>query len=113
MSDAEQEFQDTLRGDAARLVQAMRHHLPAMEVPPGVREPVRQLASLLAADAPAEHLREAALAVIDAYDWPRPETISGGEGPVIDAAVLAAVERLRDAVDALDAAGESAGKDQP
>ncbi len=47
-------------------------------------------------------LEEAALAVVDAYDWPRPDTIGGGEGPVIDAAILAAVERLRDAMDALD-----------
>ncbi len=107
MSDAAgQEKADALRTDAARLVQAMRHHLPAGDVPPDVAavlEPVRQLASLLDAGASAEHLQEAALAVVDAYDWPRPEAISGGEGPVIDAAVLAAVERLRDAIDAFDA----------
>jgi hypothetical protein len=103
---ARQELEYALRADAARLVQAMRHHLPTGDVPPevaAVLEPVRQLASLLDAGASAEHLQEAALAVVDAYDWPRPETISGGEGPVIDAAVLAAVERLRDAMDAMDA----------
>ncbi len=40
--------------------------------------------------------------MVDAYDWPRPEAISGSEGPVIDAAILAAAERLRDAMDAMD-----------
>ena len=103
--EARWEREDTLRADAARLIQAMRHHLPARHMPPEVAaviEPVRRLASLLDAGAPAEHLQEAALAVVDAYDWPRPEAISGGEGPVIDAAILAAVERLRDASDALD-----------
>jgi hypothetical protein len=40
--------------------------------------------------------------VVDSYDWPSPDASGGGEGPVIDAAILAAVERLRDAIDALD-----------
>jgi hypothetical protein len=106
MTDAvRRDREDAFRADAARLVQAVRHHLPAGDVPPeagALMEPVRQLASLLGAGAPAEHLEEAALAVVDAYDWPRPDTIGGGEGPVIDAAILAAVERLRDAIDALD-----------
>jgi hypothetical protein len=31
-----------------------------------------------------------------------------GEGPVIDAAILAAVERLRDAMDALDVSDDDA-----
>jgi hypothetical protein len=110
MSEAAgQEREDALRADVARLVQAMRHHLPAGDAPPEIAallEPVRQLASLLDAGASAEHLQEAALAVVDAYDWPRPETISGGEGPVIDAAILAAVERLRDVMDAIDASDE-------
>jgi hypothetical protein len=99
------EREDTFRADAARLVQAMRHHLPADDVPSGpmpLREPVEHLERLLEAGAPVEHLREAALAVVDAYDWPSPESSEGGEGPVIDAAILAAVERLRDAIDALD-----------
>ena len=51
---------------------------------------------------------EAALAVVDSYDWPRPDTTSGGEGPVIDAAILAAAGRLRDAMDALDELDDSA-----
>ena len=102
---AQWEREDAFRADAARVIQAMRHRLPARDAPPEVAalaEPVRQLASLLDAGAPADHLEEAALAVVDAYDWPRPDTIGGGEGPVIDAAILAAVERLRDAMDALD-----------
>ena len=99
------EREDAFRADAARLVQAMRHHLPVHDVPPEITplfEPVRHLAGLLEADAPVEHLQEAALAVVDTYDWPSPEASGGGEGPVIDAAILAAVERLRDAIDALD-----------
>ncbi len=48
------------------------------------------------------------MAVVDSYDWPRPDTISAGEGPLIDAAILAAVERLRDAIDALDELNGSA-----
>ena len=103
MEDAARpEREDALRADAARLVQAIRHHLPTRDVPPDLLEPAARLASLLDAGAPADHLQEAALAVVDAYDWPRPEAISGGEGPVIDAAILGAVERLRDAIDAVD-----------
>src|SRR6266496_2669087 len=105
------ERQDAFRADVARLVQAMRHHLPTRDVEPGATallEPVQHLASLLAADAPAAHLQEAALAVVDSYDWPSPEASSGGEGPVIDAAILAAVERLRDAMDALDLSDDDA-----
>ncbi|HUK67912.1 MAG TPA: hypothetical protein VLW50_03995 [Streptosporangiaceae bacterium] len=112
MTDAaRREREDALRADAARLVQAIHHHLPAGHVPAEVRaltERVQRLAGLLDAGTPAEHLQEAALAVVDSYDWPRPDTISGGEGPVIDAAILAAVERLRDAMDALDELDDSA-----
>ena len=39
---------------------------------------------------------------MDSYDWPSPEASGGGEGPAIDGSILAAVERLRDAIDALD-----------
>src|SRR5260370_13815699 len=70
---ARRERQDAFRADVARLVQAMRHHLPTRDVEPGATallEPVQHLASLLAADAPAAHLQEAALAVVDSYDWP-------------------------------------------
>jgi hypothetical protein len=106
MEDATQrDREDTFRADVARLVQAMHHHLPTGDVPPEVSalaEPVRRLASLLEADASAEHLQEAALAVVDSYDWPSPEASGGGEGPAIDGSILAAVERLRDAIDALD-----------
>jgi hypothetical protein len=106
MEDAAQrDREDTFRADVARLVQAMHHHLPTGDVPPEVSalaEPVRRLASLLEADAPAEHLQEAALAVVDSYDWPSPDASGGGEGPAIDGSILAAVERLRDAIDALD-----------
>jgi hypothetical protein len=111
MTGARREREDALSADAARLVQAMRHHLPAGHASPEVRaltQHVRQLACLLDAGAPAEQLQEAALAVVDSYDWPRPDTISGGEGPVIDAAILAAAERLRDAMDALDELDDSA-----
>ena len=97
--------EDALRADAARLVQAMRHHLPESDAPPTVMpllEAAGHLAGLLEADAPIEHVQEAALAVVDAYDWPGPESGGGGEGPVIDAAIMAPVERLRDAIDALD-----------
>ena len=99
------------RTDVARLVQAMRHYLPAGEAQPeaaGLREPVQHLACLLAAGAPTAHLQEAALAVVDSYDWPSPDAASGGEGPVIDAAILAAVERLRDTIDALDTSDNDA-----
>jgi hypothetical protein len=106
MTDAARRVrEDALRAGAVRLVQAMHHHLPAGHVPadaPALTEPVRHLAGLLDATAPAEHLQEAAVAVVDSYDWPRPDTISAGEGPVIDAA------RLRDAIDALDELNGSA-----
>jgi len=108
---ARRERQDAFRADVARLVQAMRHHLQAGDVQPEVAallEPVQHLASLLEADAPTAHLQEAALAVVDFYDWPSPDASSGGEGPVIDAAILAAVERLRDVIDALDASNNDA-----
>jgi hypothetical protein len=102
---AQQEREDAFRADVARLIQAMHHHLPVRDAPPEVTAllaPVRQLAALLEAGAPAEHLREAALAVVDSYDWPSPDASSGGEGPAIDGAILAAVERLRDGMDAMD-----------
>ena len=108
---ARRERQEAFRADVARVVQAMRHHLQAGDVQPevaGLLEPVQHLASLLAADAPTAHLREAALAVVDSYDGPSPDAASGGEGTVIDAAVLAAVERLRDAIDALDVSDNDA-----
>lgn len=99
------EREDALRADVARLVQAMRHHLPARDVPPEIEpliEPVRHLAALLDADAPAELLQEASLSVVDLYEWPSPDASGGDESPVIDPAILAAAERLRDACDALD-----------
>jgi hypothetical protein len=121
---ARSDLEDTLRADVARLVQAMHHHLPgpqvAAEAGPLAQEapdeitpliaPVRHLADLLDAGAPAEHLQEAALTVVDLYEWPSPEASGGGEGPVIDPAILAAVERLRVAVDALDSLN---GDEQP
>jgi hypothetical protein len=102
---AHREREDAFRADVARLVQAMHHHLPTGDVPPEVSAllaPVQHLAGLLEAGAPAEHLQEAALAVVDSYDWPSPEASGGGEGPAIDGAILAAVERLRDAMDEMD-----------
>lgn len=99
------ELEDAFRADVARLVQAMRHHLPdgpAADEIASLIAPVQHLAGLLDAGAPPEHLQEAALAVVDIYDWPNPEASGGGEGPVIDPAILAAVERLRAAVDAMD-----------
>ena len=110
---ARAEREEALRADVARLVQAMHHHLPTEHVPDEIAPliaPVRHLACLLDAGSPAEHLQEAALAVVDLYEWPSPEASSGGEGPVIDPAILAAVERLRVAVDALDMLN---GEDQP
>src|SRR5260370_12845462 len=88
---ARRERQDAFRADVARLVQAMRHHLPARDVEPGATallEPVQHLASLLAADAPAAHLQEAALAVVGSFDSPNPEARHGGEGPGHDAGPL-------------------------
>lgn len=102
---ARREREEAFRADVARLVQAMRHHLPARNVPREIAPlvaPVRRLAALLDAGAPSEHLQEAALTVVDAYEWPAPEASAGGEGPVIDPAILAAVERLRVAVDVMD-----------
>ena len=54
------EREDALRADVARLVQAMHHHLPARDVPPEIEPllaPMRHLAALLDADAPAEPRR--------------------------------------------------------
>lgn len=93
MPDSETEF----RAAAARLTQAMRHYPPAadpqVDLEP-LSESVRHLASLLSADAEADHLENAALAVIDAYDR------SGVE--LADAAVIAAMDRLREAAAELD-----------
>lgn len=108
------EREDALRADVARLVQVMHHHLPAWDVPPEIEPliaPVRHLAALLDADAPAELLREAALSVVDIYEWPSPDASGGGEGPVIDPAILAAVERLRVAIDAMDEVNEAGGEE--
>jgi hypothetical protein len=99
------EREEAFRADVARLVQATRHHSSGQPVPDEISAllgPVRHLADLLDAGAPADHLREAALTVVDAYDWPDPEMASGSEGPVLDPAMLAAVERLRAAIDAMD-----------
>jgi nitrate reductase beta subunit len=99
--------EDAFRADVARLIQAMHHYLPAQDVLPEVaslREPVRHLASLLDADAPNEYLQDAAMIVVEAYDWPSPDAINSDESPVIDVAVLAAVERLREAMNAMDEA---------
>ena len=107
------ESEQAFRADVARLVQAMHHHLPADQHPDEIAPlipPVRHLASLLDAGASSRHLREAALAVVDRYEWPSPEASAGGEGPVIDPAILAAVERLRVAIDSMDALN---GEDEP
>ncbi|MCW2859790.1 MAG: hypothetical protein JWP48_1498 [Actinoallomurus sp.] len=42
--------------------------------------------------------------VVEAYDWPGPDAINSDESPVIDVAFLAAVERLREAMNAMDEA---------
>jgi hypothetical protein len=100
------ERQEAFRADVARLVQAIHHHLSGQPPPDEVAAllgPVRHLADLLDTGAPAEHLREAALTAVDVYEWPNPEFASGEEGPVLDPAILAAVERLRTAIDAMDA----------
>jgi hypothetical protein len=99
------EQEEAFRADVARLVQATRHHLSGQPVPDEISAllgPVCHLADLLDAGASADHLREAALTVVDAYDWPNPEMASGPEEPVLDPAMLAAVERLRTAIDAMD-----------
>jgi len=100
------ERDQAFRTEAARLVQAVHHDLLAGRPPNGIAPliaPVEHLASLLESDAPYRHLREAALAAVDRYDWPSPGASAGDEGPVIDPAILAAVERLRSAIDAMDA----------
>ncbi|MEV0354288.1 hypothetical protein AB0H88_51830 [Nonomuraea sp. NPDC050680] len=66
---------------------------PQVDLEP-LNECVRHLASLLSADAEADHLENAALAVIDAYER------SGVE--FADAAVIAAMDRLREAAAELD-----------
>lgn len=101
------EPEDALRTHAARLVQVMRQHLRAQEVPPEMVPmigPVRHLARLLDAGAPAALLQEAALSVVDVYEWPGPDASGSDEDPVI----LAAVERLRAACDAVGEANGSA-----
>jgi len=110
------ERENALRADVARLVQAMHHHLPIRDAPPEIEPllaPMRHLAALLEADAPAELLQEAALSVVDVYEWPSPDASGGGEGPVIDPAILAAVERLRVACDAVDEANGLEDKPLP
>jgi len=109
------EREQAFRADVARVVQAMRHYLPAGQVPDEAAAlvgPVRHLASLLDSGAPSGHLREAALAVVGRYEWPSPGASGGGEGPVIDPAILAAVERLRVAIDAMDALNGEDGPDE-
>jgi hypothetical protein len=99
------EREEAFRADVARLVQALRHHLSGRPVPDEfapVLRPVQRLAGLLDEGASAEHLREAALSAVDVYEWPNPEVASGEDGPVLDPAILAAVERLRAAIDAMD-----------
>jgi hypothetical protein len=103
---AAHERDQAVRTEAARLVQAVHHDLAARRpldddlVP--LIAPVEHLASLLESDAPYSLMREAALAAVDRYEWPSPDTSAGDEGPVIDPAILAAVERLRSAIDAMD-----------
>ncbi|MER7505046.1 hypothetical protein AB0L05_38915 [Nonomuraea pusilla] len=89
MPDSEIEF----RAVACRLAQAIRHHPRIDDVEP-LREPARHLETLLAADAEVDHVENAALAVIDIYDRSDLE--------IADPAVVAAIERLRDAAAELD-----------
>jgi hypothetical protein len=103
------EREDAFRADVARLIQVMHHHLPVRDVPPEIaslREPVRHLASLLDADAPSEYLQDAAMIVVEACDWPSPDAIDSDEDLVIDVAIFAAVERLREAANAMDEAAQ-------
>ena len=106
-SELRREREDAFRADVARLIQVMRHHLPTRDALPEIaslREPVRHLASLLDADAPNEYLQDAAMIVLEVYDWPSPDALNSDESPVIDVAVIAAVERLREAMNAMDEA---------
>ena len=99
------EREDTFRADVARLVQAMHHHLygqPVQDEISAMLGPVRHLAMLLDTGASADHLREAALTAVNVYDSPEPEVATSSGGPAHDPAILAAVERLRDAIDAMD-----------
>jgi hypothetical protein len=121
------EREQAFRADVARLVQTVRYHLPpgpmSDDTCPAsddtsplsddtgpLTASVQHLAGLLDAGASSRHLREAALAVVDAYDWPSPQASASDEGPVIDPAILAAVERLRAAIDDMDALN---GDDEP
>jgi ferredoxin len=93
MSEQEAEF----RAAATRLTQAMRHYPPSADADTDLEplnEAVGHLATLLAEDAEVDHVENAALAVIDVYDR------SGLE--IADAAVIAAMERLREAATELD-----------
>jgi hypothetical protein len=90
-SEVEAEF----RAAAARLTQAMRHYPPpAYDDPGSLHESVSHLAGLIGEDAEIDHLENAALAVIDIYDRSDLE--------ISDAAVIAAIERLREAAAQLD-----------
>jgi hypothetical protein len=85
-SDLRREREDAFRADVARLIQVMRHHLPAHHASPEIaslREPVRHLAGLLDADVPSAHLQDAATVVVEAHDWPGPDAIDSDESPVI------------------------------
>ncbi|HUY44791.1 MAG TPA: hypothetical protein VMV92_03565 [Streptosporangiaceae bacterium] len=67
-----------------------------------LRQSVRHLAALLDEDAPTSQLLDAAISVVDVYEWPSPEASSSGEGAVIDPSILGTIERLRSAADELD-----------
>lgn len=111
---ARYEREQAFHADVARLVQTVRYHLPDGPASDDIGRliaSVQHLASLLDAGASSRHLREAALAVVDAYDWPSPQASASDEGPVIDPAILAAVERLRAAIDDMDALNGDDGPD--
>lgn len=99
--------EDALRTMAARFVQAARHHLTYVDPGPGSpssRETVAELAALLDAGAPVGRVVAAVSAVVDAYEWPSGWAPDDAEDLGVPAAVVAAIERLRAAMDDFDEA---------
>jgi hypothetical protein len=99
------DHEDEFRTAVTRLVQTMHHWLPRVPASPqaaSLSDAVGHLAGLLDAQASVEHTMEAAATVLDAYDLFSQENAEGTDGPDVDTTLLAAAERLREAMNAMD-----------